>query len=236
MNFLTTHERNFAALTALVRHAFASSKAESGVALMNLNLRSVVAEADGGSILERTLNTMVQPSHWSACERCDLKDSCYALHNARSFQDEIAGPRLRERLKTLYTMAHLRGRLHITMRDLRSALSFMLIGNRDCAEIHAVYAAGRYEEVAKSYYFNSWMGGGRPTSDRLLALLGELDVGRQEDPRFDRGLDFVQPDDRALFRFERRGRFDFEVFKRLFAELPRGVSESTVTQRARRHS
>lgn len=54
-------------------------------------------------------------------------------------------------------------------------------------------------------------------------------MGRQEDPRFDRGLDFVQPDDRALFRFERRGRFDFEVFKRLFAELPRGVSESTVS-------
>ena len=235
VDFLTTHERDFAALTALVRRAFANGEAESGVALVNLNLRSVVAEAEGGSILERTLNTMVQPSHWSACERCDLKDSCYALHNARSFQDEIAGLRLRERLKTLYTMAHLRGRLHITMRDLRSALSFMLIGNRDCAEIHAVYAAGRYDEVANSYYFNSWMGGGRPTSDRLLALLGELDVGRQEDPRFDRGLDFVQPDDRALFRFERRGRFDFEVFKRLFAELPRGVSESTVRQRARRH-
>jgi hypothetical protein len=40
-------------------------------------------------------------------------------------------------------MAHLRGRLHITMRDLRSALSFMLIGNRDCAEIHALYASGQ---------------------------------------------------------------------------------------------
>jgi hypothetical protein len=66
-----------------------------------------------------------------------LKDRCYALHNARSFQDEVAGPRLMERLKTLYTMAHLRGRLHITMRDLRSALSFMLVGNRHCDEIHA---------------------------------------------------------------------------------------------------
>lgn len=102
-------------------------------------------------------------------------------------------------------MAHLRGRLHITMRDLRSALSFMLIGNRDCGEIHALYMAGKHDEAARSYYFNSWMGGGQPTSDRLLTLLGELDVGKQEDPRFDRGLDFVQPDDRALFRFEQRG-------------------------------
>lgn len=235
VDFLATHESDFSALTALVRRAFSTGESESGVAVVNLNLRSVVAEAEGGSILERTLQSIVQTKNWSACEGCDLKDSCYAVHNARSFQDEIAGPRLLERLKTLYTMAHLRGRLHITMRDLRSALSFMLIGNRDCSEIHALYAAGKHDEVARSYFFNSWMGGGQPTSDRLLTLLSDLDVGKQEDPRFDRGLDFVQPDDRALFRFERRGQFDFEVLKRLFGELPRGVSDSTVRQRARKH-
>ena len=235
VDFLATHEHDFSALTTLVRRAFSTGKTESGVAVVNLNLRSVVAEAEGGSILERTLQSIVQPKNWSACESCDLKNSCYALHNARSFQDEIAGPRLLERLKTLYTMAHLRGRLHITMRDLRSALSFMLIGNRDCSEIHALYMAGKHDEVARSYYFNSWMGGGQPTSDRLLALLGELDVGKQEDPRFDRGLDFVQPDDRALFRFERRGQFDFEVLKRLFADLPRGAGDVSVRQRARKH-
>ncbi|NWD23209.1 protein kinase [Pseudomonas yamanorum] len=235
VDFLATHEQDFSELTALVRRAFSSGETESGVAVVNLNLRSVVADAEGGSILERTMQSIVQPKNWSACESCDLKNSCYALHNARSFQDEIAGPRLLERLKTLYTMAHLRGRLHITMRDLRSALSFMLIGNRDCGEIHALYMAGKHDEVARSYYFNSWMGGGQPTSDRLLTLLGELDVGKQEDPRFDRGLDFVQPDDRALFRFERRGQFDFEVLKRLFGDLPRGWADVSVRQRARKH-
>lgn len=239
VDFLAAHERDFPALTALVRRAFATGEAESGVAVVNLNLRSVVADdasnAEGGSILERTLRSIVRPENWAACEQCDLKDSCYALHNARSFQDEIAGPRLLERLKMLYTMAHLRGRLHITMRDLRSALSFMLIGNRDCGEIHALYASGKHDDVARSFYFNSWMGGGQATSDRLLTLLSDLDVGKQEDPRFDRGLDFVQPDDRALFRFERRGQFDFEVLKRLFGDLPRGVSDSSVRHRARKH-
>ena len=117
VDFLATYERDFPALTALVRRAFSTGEAESGIAVVNLNLRSVVAEVEGGSILERTLKTIVQPTHWSACDSCDLKDSCYALHNARSFQDEIAGPRLLERLKTLYTMSHLRVRLHITMRD-----------------------------------------------------------------------------------------------------------------------
>lgn len=235
VDFLATHEADFPALAALVRRAFATGETEAAVAVVNLNLRSVVAPAEGGSILERTLLNMTRAENWAACEGCDLKSSCYALHNARSFQDEIAGPRLIERLKTLYTMAHLRGRLHITMRDLRSALSFMLIGNRDCAEIHSLYAAGRHDEIARSYYFNSWMDSGRPNADRLVSLMAELDVGRQEDPRFDRGLDFVQPDDRALFRFERRGQFDFDVLKRLFDELPRGVSESSITGRACKH-
>lgn len=235
VDFLATHEPEFTALTALVRRGFASGQPESGVVVVNLNLRSVVAETDSGSILDRTLQRMTAPEHWMACEQCDLKGTCYALHNARSFQDETAGPRLTERLKTLYTMTHLRGRLHITMRDLRSALSFMLIGNRDCAEIHDLYAVGRPDEISRSYYFNSWLGGGQPNGDRLVSLLAEVDVGRQEDPRFDRGLDFVQPDDRALFRFEQRGNFDYEVLKRLFGELPRGVSETSVRQRAQAH-
>jgi serine/threonine protein kinase len=235
VDFLSSHEKDFSALTSLVRRGFNSGEVEARVAVVNLNLRSVVAQTEGGSILERTLQRMVHPDYWSACESCDLRLNCYALHNSKSFQDEIAGPQLIERLKMLYTMTHLRGRLHITMRDLRSALSFMLIGNRDCDEIHALYAGGHHDEIARSYYFNSWMGGGQINTDRLISLLAEMDVGRQEDPRFDRGLDFVQPDDRALFRFERRGQFDFEVLKRLFDELPRNVSDSSVLVRAEKH-
>lgn len=235
IDFLVTHEHDFPALTVLVRQSFATGDSASGVAVVNLNFRSVVAESEGGSILERSLRSIVEPRHWASCEHCDLKDRCYALHNARSFQDEVAGPRLMERLKTLYTMAHLRGRLHITMRDLRSALSFMLVGNRHCDEIHALYSAGSHDDIARSYYFNSWMGGDKTNADRLIALLAELDVGRQEDPRFDRGLDFVQPDDRALFRFERRSSFDSDVFKRLFADLPRGVGDSVQATRMNKH-
>jgi hypothetical protein len=98
-----------------------------------------------------------------------------------------------------------------------------------------LYSAGSHDEIARSYYFNSWMGGDKANSDRLIALLAELDVGRQEDPRFDRSLDFVQPDDRALFRFERRSRFDSDVFKRLFADLPRGAGDSVQATRMSKH-
>jgi serine/threonine protein kinase len=235
VDFLATQDEAFAALSQVVRRGFQTGESEAGIAVVNLNLRSVVASSGAGSILERTLQAMIQPEYWLPCERCNLKDRCYALHNVRSLQDETAGPRLLERLKTLYTMVHLRGRLHITMRDLRSALSFMLISNRDCAEIHGLYAAGEHAAIARGYYFNSWMGGDQPNADRLIKQLCELDVGQLEDPRFDRGLDFVQPDDRALFRFELRSGYDFEVLKRLFEELPRALSYTSVPQRAAKH-
>lgn len=235
VDFLAAHENEFPALAALVRRCFASGTPEAGVAVVNLNLRSIVAQTEGGSILERTIHKIVAQENWRACENCDLQDRCYALHNARSFQDEIAGPHIIDRLQMLYTMTHLRGRLHITMRDLRSALSFMLISNRDCAGIHALYESGGHDELAASYYFNSWMGGGQANADRLINLLAEMDVGQQEDPRFDRGLDFVQPDDRALFRFEQRSKYDIEVLKRLFAELPRNAVSGQWQARAEQH-
>jgi serine/threonine protein kinase len=235
VDFLASFEADFLALKQLVQAGLATGEASGGVAVVNLNLRSVVAPSDDGSILERTIKRMTDPAHWLACEQCDLRDKCYALHNARSFQDETAGPRLIERLQTLYTMTHLRGKLHITMRDLRSALSFMLISNRDCADIHAIYAESDRNSIARGFYFNSWLGGGARSADRLISLLAEVDVGRQEDPRFDRGLDFVQPDDRMLFRFERRAGFDFKVLQALFDDLPRGAGVSTTRHRARLH-
>jgi serine/threonine protein kinase len=235
VDFLASYEADFPALKQLVQTGLATGEASGGIAVVNLNLRSVVAPAEEGSILERTIKRMTAPAHWLACEQCDLKDSCYALHNARSFQDETAGPRLIERLQTLYTMTHLRGKLHITMRDLRSALSFMLISNRDCADIHATYAESDRMAIVRGFYFNSWLGAGQRTADRLISLLAEVDVGRQEDPRFDRGLDFIQPDDRMLFRFDRRAEFDFKVLQTLFEDLPRGTGVGTIKNRARLH-
>ncbi len=235
VDFLATHEKQFVALTSVVHSGFRTGEAVNGIAVINLNLRSVIAPESDGSILERTLLNLVNPDYWEACEGCSLKNSCYAHHNAKSFQDKIAGPQLLERLRTVYTMAHLRGRLHITMRDLRSALSFMLIGDRSCEEIHELYSRGDHEQIARGYYFNSWLGAGEPNGDRLIQLLAGLDVGRQEDPQFDRSLDFILPDDRSLFRFEYRDQYDQEVFKRLFGELPRSLAGTTIRSRATQH-
>lgn len=238
VDFLQTERVAFPALLRIVEEGLLTGGDAHGVAVVNLNLRSVVAHRDAAddSILERQTRLLTHPKFWGACQSCDLKDRCYALHNAQTFQDRTAGPQVLERLKTLYTLTHLRGRLHITLRDLRSALAFMLASARDCAEIHKLYAEGRRDEIAAGFYFNSWMGAESATVDRLLTLLQDMDVGAASDPRLDRSLDFVSPaQDRSRFGFADRGRYDHDVLRALYENLPRDFSGKPTPHRTETH-
>ena len=238
VDFLHTERLAFPALLRLAEAGLRSGADAQGVAVVNLNLRSVVANLAGpdDSLLERQTRLLTHPKFWQACQGCDLKDRCYALHNAQTFQDRTAGPQVLERLKTLYTLTQLRGRLHLTLRDLRSALSFTLGSARDCAGIHRLYADGRRDEIAAGFYFNAWMGVGAATVDRLLSLLAGVDVGAASDPRLDRGLDFVSPtQDRSRFGFADRGGYDLEVLGALYADLPRDFSGKPTPHRTTTH-
>ena len=238
VDFLQTEHVQFPALLRLVEEGLQTGSYAHGVAVVNLNLRSVVANGQGldDSILERQTRLLTHPKFWQACQSCNLKDKCYALHNAQTFQDRTAGPQVLERLKTLYTLTHLRGRLHLTLRDLRSALAFTLASARDCAEIHQLYADGRRDEIAAGFYFNAWMGAESATVDRLLSLLQDVDVGSASDPRMDRGLDFVSPtQDRSRFGFADRGRYDHEVLRALYENLPRDFSGKPTPHRTTTH-
>jgi len=248
VDFLAASRGRFPLLQRIVSAGLVTTSPQHGVAVVNLNLRSVVAAGEGleafdgdprggdESIFARLIRRLTHESFWEACESCDLADRCYVLHNIRTFQDATAGPKVIERLKTLYTLTHLRGRLHITLRDLRSAIAFMLAGTRDCRGIHGLYQSGDRQTIAQGFYFNAWMGGGRSTSDRLLSLLREIDVGASSDPRLDRGIDFVSPvAERGLFRLDRRAGYEREVLRRLFDDLPRDLSGRPSEDRASAH-
>lgn len=238
VDFLEANRADFETLAALVKEGLRTGGPAEGVAVVNLNLRSVVVDPQGfdNSILERLVNRMTHEKFWEPCHGCDLKDRCYAFHNAQTIQDETAGKHVVERLKSLYAITHLRGRLHITLRDLRSALAYTLVGTRDCDEIHELYKTGQRNEIIQGFYFNSWRGGDAPNADRLLTLLSEVDVADADDPRLDRALDFVSPtEDRTLFRFEQRGNYDREILRSLYEELPRDASGKATRHRAEAH-
>ena len=243
IDFLSQHEAEFRELAGIVRSGFEGDGPRSGVVVVNLNLRAVVADpAEAGSpdsIFDRLLRRLVNPNFWEACSSCDLRESCYVRHNAASFQDSVAGPKVAERLKAIYTATHLRGKLHITMRDLRSALAFTLTSGRNCDEIHHLYANssdGAHSEVLNGYYFNSWRGG-RSSADRLLSLLREIDVGEVSNPDMDRSLDYLPPDagEMTRFAFSSRSNYDNDLLQRTFRELPRDSGGNPPRSRIQRH-
>jgi len=172
---------------------------------------------------------MTAQEYWQTCKECDLKAKCYAYHNAQTFQDPVAGPKVIERLKLLYTITHLRGRLHITMRDLRSALAFMLVGTQDCDGIHQLYqngGEGTQNRILDAFYFNSWLGGVDGSNDRLIALLREIDIAGVSNPDLDRELGFLNPRTKTMsrFSFAERSGYDDKLMEMLFRNLPRDYS------------
>lgn len=242
VDFFLEHEEEFPLLAKQIQQGLAGAAPEGGIAVINLNLRSVVAEPEEGqpSILERLIARMTQQEYWQACEKCDLKGKCYAYHNARTFQDPVAGPKVIERLKMLYTITHLRGRLHITMRDLRSALAFMLVGTQDCDGIHQLYQNGGEEaqnRILDGFYFNSWLGGANGSNDRLIALLREIDVAEVSNPDLDRKLGFLAPiaHKPSRFNFDERADYDEMLIETLFRNLPRDYSSKNRARLIAKH-
>jgi hypothetical protein len=113
--------------------------------LVDLNRRSLVAGGDGNAF-DAVLTALLQggweenrPSDdpWQVCRGCRAASSCHVRFNVETLLHPTLGPRVRERLRTLLVVIHRRGRMHITMRELRSMLAFLIFGDQACEQIHA---------------------------------------------------------------------------------------------------
>lgn len=228
IDFLQQEQDTFPYLYQQVRNFFeAEQVAEARMLMINLNLRAVVADdANAGALLDEMLERFTAPVLWEKCRGCDIVTRCYARFNVDALNDPSYGPQIRARLKALFQIAHLRRRLHITIRDLRSALAYMLVGTSDCDEIHALLAdpAQRAEYLAR-FYFNALFGDGltsRTTQDRLVRLLSEVDPGHVSNPRLDAALAFgAHQELKLLPPFDARSEFDMELVQeqRQFREI-----------------
>ena len=237
IDFFEQFGSDFPLLKQVIRRGLQTGAPEDGIAVVNLNLRSVVAASEEiPSIMERLVKRLVEPKFWAPCRNCDLRDRCYVYHNVQTFANPTAGSQVLERLTLLYRLVTLRAKLHITLRDLRSALAFTIAGTRSCDEIHGLFEQGEREEITRGFYFNSWAGAGTVQHDRLLRLLQEVHVGRTGDPKLDRLFDFHPPDPSPLLMdFSPRGGYDRELLLATFQSLPSELRSHQNGPRFARH-
>ena len=190
-----------------------SSSPPDWLLIVDLNQRSVVApDSDAparASIFERQLQVFLKPELWQACGGCAFYDGCPIRHNAATLADPAAGPAVRERLRTLFEIVHLRRQMHITMRDLRSALAWLIAHDHSCADIARLHEQHTPPRAwLELLYINAFAANGHPPEgrgdDRLVRLLRQVDPAEVANPSVDRTLHFHGLDDLPMLAFEQR--------------------------------
>ena len=174
-----------------------------GLMIINLNLRSVTAkDGESPSLLAQQVKKLTRPEMWAKCKTCPIADRCFIKYNVDTFQDSSAGDEVIERLEWLVRTISYKRELHITMRDLRSIIAWMLTRDYSCEEVKQLLEYVNSEKLQdyywQYYYFNLTspavgLPGHFPlpsleSNDRLIKILRDTDVARVSLPSFDRNL------------------------------------------------
>ena len=213
---------------------FSGFKPHDSLVFVNLNLRSVVDNAeDDTSIFDLLLDRFLQPSFWEPCAttQCEDAENCPLRYNVANFKDPSRGPEIRRRLKHLLLAVHFRKTRHITMRDLRSILSLILFGKSPCSQIHGGLAAGA--QLSAGFYYNAAFSG--EEKDRIAQLLSDLDVARVCNPKLDNFIHFHGPDSAEVMDLflssDTAFRADMPHLMALYQNRPEGTQDNDPVRR-----
>ena len=176
-----------------------SGNRESHIRFISLNQRSLVGgitpERSGieTNFLERLLDQLYggdsAPVIWTPCQTCSAQERCAVFRATRIFgPDGLPGleppavrARARQRLFDALQAVHLRGETHITVRELRAALVYILFGVHFCLDYHRGEKAPPYWERAFSPVSAGRQG-------EVLRELVRLDPALEAHPQIDRQL------------------------------------------------
>ena len=207
-----------------------------GLMVINLNLRSVTARDEDGtpSLLAQQIKAITKPELWTKCQGCPVADRCYIRYNVETFQDSTSGDAVITRLEWLLRTIVYKRELHITMRDLRSMIAFMLTRDYSCEQVKKLIEYVNTEDLAEYYwqyyYFNITAPYIIPkkyfpfpsleSNDRLIRLLRETDIARVSLPSLDRDLYFRSKRSEDYLIFTDRKQSLLDSFNENSSQMP----------------
>ena len=209
-----------------------------GLMVINLNLRSVTARDESGeSLLHSQIKKLTNPILWKKCESCPIKERCFIKYNVSTFQDTNAGDEVINRLEWLVRTIVYKRELHITMRDLRSFIAFMLTRDYSCEQVrlmieHINADNMRPEFYWQFYYFNVtapeffkrvdtyFPFPTNESNDRLVQMLKETDIARVSLPAYDRDLYYKEKVEENYLVFGERKQPLLKIFNEVGEVIP----------------
>ena len=128
---------------------------------------------------------------WEPCTTCSAQESCAVYRATRIFgpgdlpgtETGVVRKRARERLFEALQAVHFRGETHITVRELRSALVYVLFGTRYCTEYHDGVTGSE-----PPYWDRAFAAASPRRQGEVLKELVHLDPALDAHPKIDRQL------------------------------------------------
>ena len=173
---------------------------------VNLNQRSLVGTitADQADIDTSFLEHLVDRLYggeraaeiWAPCHTCMAQDRCQVFRAARLFAthsgtDDMVRRRARRRLFEALQAVHLHGETHVTVRELRATLVYVLFGVHFCSDYHD----GELSDDMLPYWDRAF----DPESPRrqgdVLREMVRFDPALEAHPHIDRALLHPPPPD-----------------------------------------
>lgn len=177
LDYLDQVHATFPWLAMQIRDAMRPGQSvKRNVWYIDLKQRAFVGLPDQAthSTFQQVLTKLVDPDQWSTCQTCAAHTVCPILHNAT----RLRNPQVSRRLETLLLLVHLRRQRHITMRDLRSALAYLITGNLGCQDVHTAYQSPDGGASLISYHYWQSTFAPREQADEVLQDLRALDPVR----------------------------------------------------------
>ncbi|MCW3096144.1 MAG: hypothetical protein JWL77_1762 [Chthonomonadaceae bacterium] len=166
---------------------------DSRVAFVDLKQRTVVGETtDAGQsdLFAQTLEKLLKNDAWQVCDNCLSRAVCSMKFNRDSLVDPNSGATIQARLRTLFQIVQLRREKHMTMRDLRSTLAYIVAGTATCEDVHRERETTAIPTAAINRLYFMAAFNPEKEGDETLRHLAEADPGFVPAPRFDRFLHF----------------------------------------------
>lgn len=180
----------------------------SYVRFINLNHRSLVGSINSDCTEFSTdfLNQLVDQLYggersadiWAPCQSCSAKDRCEVfragqvfgpLSLAGTFPTEIRS-HARHRLYEALQAVHLRGETHVTVRELRAALVYILFGVHYCVNYHS-----GSDIPTLSYWDRAFSADAPDRQGEVLKEISRFDPALEAHPQIDRYLLSTPPTD-----------------------------------------
>lgn len=152
----------------------------SRLAVVDLKRRSLASEDGHDGPALNALESMVNHARWEDCSSCVAQDDCPILANRNTLNGQGA-----QVFDELVRISHLRRRRRATFRDVRSAIAWLITGDRSCADIHE-WRSSNLSAMQLESALISELAFSTESSDYLVAEWSELDPAQVAAPGVDR--------------------------------------------------